>query len=113
MSRARLGGPSSSGRLSARAALAGKSLLVAGESFEITRSRPHGHLAAVATAARSAANAGSGNAETFARVSCRILPSARKLRRSRWLTDSRGPSLVWYLRTILATCIAPDRLATG
>src|SRR5664280_3227077 len=29
-----------------RAALAGKSLLVAGESFEITRSRPHGHLAA-------------------------------------------------------------------
>ncbi len=35
-----------------RAGLAGKTLLVAGEDLELVRSRPHGHLAAVATQAK-------------------------------------------------------------
>jgi hypothetical protein len=36
-----------------RAGLAGKTLLVAGEDLELVRSRPHGHLAAVATQAKT------------------------------------------------------------
>ncbi|MCL4448357.1 MAG: IS1634 family transposase [Actinobacteria bacterium] len=36
-----------------RASLSGKTLVVAGEDFKITRSLPHGHLAAVATMAKT------------------------------------------------------------
>jgi uncharacterized protein YcaQ len=36
-----------------RASLSGKTLVVAGEGFDLTRSLPHGHLAAVATMAKS------------------------------------------------------------
>lgn len=36
-----------------RASLAGKTLVVAGEGFDLTRSLPHGHLAATATMAKS------------------------------------------------------------
>ncbi len=36
-----------------RAGLAGKTLVVAGEGFELTRALPHGHLAAVATMAKT------------------------------------------------------------
>ena len=37
-----------------RASLAGKTLVVAGEGFEIVRSRPHGHVAAVGAQAHTA-----------------------------------------------------------
>src|SRR5674476_1454985 len=36
-----------------RAGLAGKTLVIAGEGFELTRALPHGHLAAVSTMAKS------------------------------------------------------------
>ncbi len=36
-----------------RAGLAGKTLVVAGEDFELTRALPHGHVAAVVTMAKT------------------------------------------------------------
>src|SRR5487761_1252398 len=64
--------------------------------------------------ARNASSAAGGRAETLPRVSWRILPSARKLRRNRCETDSRSsPSLVLYLRTTLATWTALPCLVTS
>ena len=77
-----------------RAALAGKSLLVAGESFEITRSRPHGHLAAVAAAARALGlpellgPAGRARDIAYALVLARVVRPASKLATLRWWADT-------------------------
>jgi hypothetical protein len=77
-----------------RAALADKSLLVAGESFEITRSRPHGHLAAVATAARALGLPELLGPPSRARdiayglVLARVVRPASKLATLRWWADT-------------------------
>jgi len=77
-----------------RAALADKSLLVAGESFEITRSRPHGHLAAVATAARALGLPELLGPPSRARdiayglVLARVVRPAAKLATLRWWADT-------------------------
>src|SRR5674536_260867 len=77
-----------------RAALADKSLLVAGESFEIIRSRPHGHLAAVATAARALGLPELLGPPSRARdiayglVLARVVRPASKLATLRWWADT-------------------------
>ena len=77
-----------------RAALADKSLLVAGESFEITRSRPHGHLAAVATAARALGlpellgPPGRARDIAYGLVLARVVRPASKLATLRWWADT-------------------------
>src|SRR5450759_4004698 len=75
-------------------ALPGKSLLVAGESFEITRSRPHGHLAAVATAARALGlpellgPPGRARDIAYGLVLARVVRPASKLATLRWWADT-------------------------
>src|SRR5664279_4149691 len=88
MSRARPGGPSSSGRPSARAAVATAARCPCGRDRVISKLSPATSSDLSANAARSAANAGSGNAETFARVSCRILRSSLGYKAGRVATHS-------------------------
>jgi hypothetical protein len=73
-----------------RASLAGKTLLVAGEGFEIVRSMPHGHVAAVWTQAKALGLAellGAPCAErdlAIALVVARVCRPASKLATTRW-----------------------------
>ena len=83
-----------------RASLAGKTLVVAGEGFEIVRSTPHGHVAAVWAQARSLGLAdlvGPPSPErdlVMALVVARVCRPASKLATTRWWkTTTLGPDL--------------------
>jgi hypothetical protein len=73
-----------------RASLSGKTLVVAGEGFEIVRSTPHGHVAAVWAQARSLGLAelvGPASPErdlAMALVIARVVRPASKLATTRW-----------------------------
>ena len=77
-----------------RASLAGKTLVVAGEGFELIRSLPHGHLAAVATMAKTL-----GLAEllgppckerdiAYALILARVVHPRPKLATTKWWADT-------------------------
>jgi Transposase DDE domain len=83
-----------------RAVLAGKTLIDAGAAFEITRSRPHGHAAAVAAMARALGfpallgPPGPHRDLAFALVISRVLRPASKLSTAGWWDDvTLGPDL--------------------
>jgi len=83
-----------------RASLAGKTLVVAGEGFEIVRSTPHGHVAAVWAQARSLGLAELIGPPSPARdlvmalVVARVCRPASKLATTRWWkTTTLGPDL--------------------
>jgi hypothetical protein len=77
-----------------RAALAGQALVVAGEGLEVTRSRPHGHVAAVHAAARSLGLPGllgpPGRSRdlALALVISRVIRPASKLATTSWWADT-------------------------
>lgn len=77
-----------------RQSLAGQAHLVAGEGFEITRSRPHGHVAAVAAMARSLGieamlgPPGPERALALALVVARVCRPGSKLATTRWWADT-------------------------
>jgi hypothetical protein len=77
-----------------RASLAGKRHLVVGEGFEITRSLPHGHVAAVAAQARSLGlpallgPPGRARDVAFALVVARVCRPGSKLATTRWWADT-------------------------
>ena len=77
-----------------RAALAGKTLLVAGEDLQVTRSRPHGHVAAVMAQANALGLAGllgpPGRMRdlALALVVARVCRPGSKLATTRWWADT-------------------------
>jgi len=77
-----------------RSVLAGRELVAAGESFEVARSLPHGHVAAVAAQARLlgfAALLGPACAErdrALALIIARVCAPASKLATTRWWADT-------------------------
>ncbi|MGH8975894.1 MAG: IS1634 family transposase [Acidimicrobiia bacterium] len=77
-----------------RQSLAGKAHLVAGEGFEITRSLPHGHVAAVVEMARGLGfpgllgPAGAERDLAFALVVARVCRPGSKLATTRWWADT-------------------------
>ena len=77
-----------------RAALAGKALLVAGEDLEVTRSLPHGHVAAVVAQARALGlpallgPAGRQRDLAFALIVARVCRPGSKLATTRWWADT-------------------------
>jgi hypothetical protein len=77
-----------------RAALAGKTLVVAGEGLEVTGSRPHGHVAAVHAQAKALGlpallgPAGRDRDIALALVIARVCRPASKLATTRWWTDT-------------------------
>jgi hypothetical protein len=77
-----------------KAVLAGKPLLVAGEGVEITRSLPHGHLAAVAGQAKALGLPGLLGPAcrhrdiAYALVLARVVRPASKLATTRWWADT-------------------------
>lgn len=77
-----------------RQSLAGKTHVVAGEGFDIARSLPHGHVAAVAAQARALGFArllGPGCAErdvALALIIARVCQPASKLATARWWADT-------------------------
>jgi hypothetical protein len=77
-----------------RAALAGKTLVVAGEGLEVTGSRPHGHVAAVHAQAKALGlpallgPAGRERDITLALVIARVCRPTSKLATTRWWTDT-------------------------
>jgi len=79
---------------SVRAVLAGKTLLVAGESVEIVRSLPHGHVAAVVAQARALGlpgllgPPGRPRDVAFALIVARTCRPASKLATTRWWADT-------------------------
>src|SRR5664280_960838 len=76
-----------------RAALAGKTLVVAGEGLEVTSSRPHGHVAAVHAQAKALGlpgllgSAGRERDIALALIIARVCRPASKLGTTRWWTD--------------------------
>jgi hypothetical protein len=77
-----------------RASLAGQALVVAGERLEVTRSLPHGHVAAVHAAARSLGlpgllgPAGRSRDLALALVISRVIRPASKLATTSWWADT-------------------------
>ena len=77
-----------------RAALAGKTLVVAGEGLEVTGSRPHGHVAAVHAQAKALGlpallgPAGRDRDIALALGIARVCRPASKLATTRWWTDT-------------------------
>jgi hypothetical protein len=77
-----------------RAALAGKTLVVAGEGLEVTRARPHGHVAAVhaqATALGLPALLGPAGRDrdiALALIIARVCRPGSKLATTRWWADT-------------------------
>jgi len=77
-----------------KAVLAGRSLLVAGEGLEVTRSLPHGHLAAVAAQARALGLPGLLGPAcrhrdiAYALVLSRVVHPRSKLATARWWADT-------------------------
>jgi hypothetical protein len=77
-----------------RAALAGKTLVVAGEGLEVTGSRPHGHVAAVHAQAKALGlpallgPAGRERDITLALIIARVCRPTSKLATTRWWTDT-------------------------
>jgi hypothetical protein len=77
-----------------RAALAGKTLVVAGEGLEVTGSRPHGHVAAVHTQAKALGlpgllgPAGRERDIALALIIARVCRPASKLATTRWWADT-------------------------
>jgi hypothetical protein len=77
-----------------RAALAGKTLVVAGEGLEVTSSRPHGHVAAVHAQAKALGlpgllgSAGRERDIALALIIARVCRPASKLATTRWWTDT-------------------------
>jgi hypothetical protein len=77
-----------------RAALAGKTLVVAGEGLEVTGSRPHGHVAAVHAQAKALGlpgllgPAGRDRDIALALVIARVCRPGSKLATTRWWTDT-------------------------
>jgi hypothetical protein len=77
-----------------RAVLAGRTLVAAGDGFEILRSLPHGNVAAVAAAARGLGlpgllgPAGPQRDLAFALIVSRIVRPASKLATHRWWADT-------------------------
>jgi len=77
-----------------RACLAGKTLLVAGEDLELTRSLPHGHVAAVLAQAHALGlpallgPAGRQRDLALALVVARVCRPGSKLATTRWWTDT-------------------------
>jgi len=77
-----------------RAALAGKTLVVAGEGLEVTRARPHGHVAAVHAQAKALGlpgllgPAGRDRDIALALIIARVCRPASKLATTRWWADT-------------------------
>jgi len=77
-----------------RAALAGKTLVVAGEGLEVTGSRPHGHVAAVHAQAKALGlpallgPAGRDRDIALALIIARVCRPASKLATTRWWADT-------------------------
>ena len=77
-----------------RAALAGQALVVAGQGLEVTRSLPHGHVAAVHAAARSLGlpgllgPAGRSRDLALALIIARVVRPASKLATTCWWADT-------------------------
>ncbi len=77
-----------------RAALAGKTLLVAGQGLEVTRSRPHGHVAAIMAQAHTLGlpallgPAGRMRDLALALVMARVARPGSKLATTRWWADT-------------------------
>ncbi|MGH3602111.1 MAG: IS1634 family transposase [Pseudonocardiaceae bacterium] len=77
-----------------RAALAGKTLLVAGEDLEVTRSLPHGHVAAVVAQAHQLGlpallgPPGRQRDLAFALIVARVCRPGSKLATTRWWADT-------------------------
>jgi hypothetical protein len=77
-----------------RAALAGKPLVVAGEGLEVTRARPHGHVAAVHAQAKALGlpallgPAGRHRDIALALVIARVCRPGSKLATTRWWADT-------------------------
>jgi len=77
-----------------RASLSGKTLVVAGEGFELTRSLPHGHLAAVATMAKTLGFCdllGPACKErdiAYALILARVVHPCPKLATTKWWADT-------------------------
>jgi hypothetical protein len=77
-----------------RACLAGKTLLVAGEQLEVTRSLPHGHVAAVMAQANALGlpallgPAGRARDLALALVVARVCRPGSKLATTRWWADT-------------------------
>jgi hypothetical protein len=77
-----------------RAALAGKTLVVAGEGLEVTGSLPHGHVAAVHAQAKALGlpallgPAGRDRDIALALIIARVCRPASKLATTRWWTDT-------------------------
>jgi len=77
-----------------RAALAGKTLVVAGEGLEVTGSRPHGHVAAVHAQAKALGlpgllgPAGRDRDIALALIIARVCRPASKLATTGWWTDT-------------------------
>src|SRR5664279_4008849 len=77
-----------------RAALAGKTLVVAGEGLEVTGSRPHGHVAAVHAQAKALGlpgllgPAGRERDIALALIIARVCRPASKLATTRWWADT-------------------------
>src|ERR1039458_3099278 len=77
-----------------RAALAGKTLVVAGEGLEVTGSLPHGHVAAVHAQAKALGlpallgPAGRHRDITLALIIARVCRPTSKLATTRWWTDT-------------------------
>src|SRR5665811_472648 len=77
-----------------RAALAGKTLVVAGEGLEVTGSRPHGHVAAVHAQAKALGlpawlgPAGRDRDIASALIMARVFRPASKLATTRWWADT-------------------------
>jgi len=77
-----------------RACLAGKTLLVAGEDLEVTRSLPHGHVAAVVAQAHTLGlpallgPAGRQRDLAFALIVARVCRPGSKLATTRWWADT-------------------------
>ena len=77
-----------------RASLAGKTLLVAGEGLEVTRSRPHGHVAAVWAQAQALGlpallgPPGRHRDLAVALVIARVVKPGSKLATTRWWADT-------------------------
>ena len=77
-----------------RAALAGKTLVVAGEGLEVIRARPHGHVAAVHAQAKALGlpallgPAGRHRDIALALIIARVCRPGSKLATTRWWTDT-------------------------
>lgn len=77
-----------------RAALAGRTLLVAGDDFRVTRSRPHGHLGAAAVMANTLGlpgllgPPGPHRDVAYALILARCVHPASKLATTRWWADT-------------------------